>query len=170
MAEPSLDRPRPRRRSGRLPGGPRAFFLLGFALALGAGGCGIPRWPAEGPLASPFGARWRGFLPEIHRGVDIAVPAGTPVRASAGGRVRFAGRMGGYGRVVWVDHGGSVVTVYAHLSEIRVRTGERVGGGDVVGLSGQSGEASAPHLHFEIRRWGKPTDPVKLLGAPPMEE
>lgn len=85
----------------------------------------------------------------------------------SGGRVRFAGEMRGYGNVVWIDHGGDVLSVYAHLSEVRVRTGEVVGGRDVVGLSGSSGEASAPHLHFEVWRWGRVEDPVPLLGGPP---
>lgn len=136
-------------------------------LAVALGGCSIPRWPVEGPLVSPFGVRFRGLSPDLHRGVDIYVPMGTEVRAMAPGRVRFAGVMGGYGNVVWVDHGGDVLTVYAHLSEIRVREGERLGGRDVVGLSGNSGNAVGPHLHFEIWRWGREVDPVPLLGRPP---
>jgi murein DD-endopeptidase MepM/ murein hydrolase activator NlpD len=75
--------------------------------------------------------------------------------------------MAGYGRVVWVDHGGRVLTIYAHLSEIRVRTGDVLRGRDVVGLSGSSGNVSGPHLHFEIWRWGREQDPVRLLGGFP---
>jgi len=84
-----------------------------------------------------------------------------------GGRVRFAGSQAGYGQVVWLDHGGGTLTVYAHLSAIRVRVGEGVRGGQVIGLSGQSGRASGPHLHFEIWRWGREVDPVPLLGGFP---
>jgi murein DD-endopeptidase MepM/ murein hydrolase activator NlpD len=75
--------------------------------------------------------------------------------------------MRGYGRVVWLDHGGSVLTVYAHLSEVGVEAGEHVGARHVIGLSGESGDVTAPHLHFEIWRWGRVADPVPLLGGPP---
>lgn len=141
------------------------WWALSMALLLG--GCAIPRWPVEGPISSPFGIRWRGVLPEVHRGVDIRVPPGTPVRSMAPGRVRFAGEMRGFGRVVWVDHGEAVTTVYAHLSEIRVRQGEALSDRAVVGLSGASGNAESPLLHFEIRRWGREVDPVPLLGGFP---
>ena len=130
-------------------------------------GCAVPRWPAEGPMTSAWGLRWRGWLPEVHRGVDIAVPVGTPIRAMAGGRVRFAGVQGGYGNVVWIDHGGSVLTVYAHLSRIDVATRAEVGPGQIIGLSGQSGNAAGAHLHFEVWRWGQEVDPVPLLGRRP---
>lgn len=144
--------------------------VAGVLLSLLITGCALPRWPAEGPLTSGFGIRWRGWLPELHRGVDIALPVGTPVRAMAPGTVRFAGTMAGYGTVVWLDHGGEVLSVYAHLSELRVRAGERVEGRHVVALSGASGSVSAPHLHFEIWRWGREEDPVPLLGGPPAGE
>lgn len=111
--------------------------------------------------------RWRGLLPGIHRGVDLNAPPGTPVRAMAPGRVRFAGTMEGFGRVVWVEHGGAVLTVHAHLSEIRVQPGAPVRARQLLGLSGRSGDAERPHLHFEVWRWGKPVDPVPLLGGPP---
>ncbi len=137
-----------------------------FAL-VAAAGCAIPRWPVDGTVTSPFGLRWRGFLPEVHRGIDIDVPKGTEVRTMAPGRVRFAGTMGGYGTVVWMDHGGEVLTVYAHLSELRVRTGDVIGGGTAVGLSGATGEVTGPHLHFELWRWGRERDPVPLLGGRP---
>jgi murein DD-endopeptidase MepM/ murein hydrolase activator NlpD len=109
----------------------------------------------------------RGIVPDLHRGVDIGVPTGTEVRAMAPGLVRFAGIQRGFGNVVWIDHGGAVLTVYAHLAAIRVTTGEAVGGGHVLGLSGASGDAAAPHLHFEVWRWGRETDPVPLLGGFP---
>lgn len=118
-------------------------------------------------MISPFGMRREGWLPGVHAGVDIRVPTGTEVKSMAPGRVRFAGTMTGYGRVVWVDHGPSVMTVYAHLSEIRVRTGQDVGAREVLGLSGSSGNARSPHLHFEIWRWGREVDPVPLLGGFP---
>lgn len=130
-------------------------------------GCALPRWPAEGPVTSPFGIRWSGVAPTVHRGVDVAMPTGTPVRAMTGGRVRFAGQMRGFGNVVWVDHRRGVLSVYAHLSEIRVTTGQEVAHRQVLGLSGQTGRATAPHLHFEVWVAGRPVDPVPFLGGRP---
>jgi murein DD-endopeptidase MepM/ murein hydrolase activator NlpD len=130
-------------------------------------GCSVPRWPVEGPVSSPYGLRRVGFWPTVHKGVDVAVPEGTPVRAMAAGEVIFAGDMGGYGRTVLIRHRGEVVTLYAHLSEVSVRRGERVGGRQVVGLAGQTGNARGPHLHFEVRVRGRQLDPVPLLGGPP---
>lgn len=148
----------PRRRRWRAP-------LLTLAVALGA--CTLPRWPVDGVLVSPYGLRWRGLWPDFHPGVDISVPLGTEVRAMNAGRVRFAGTMSGYGAVVWIDHGSGLLTVYAHLSRIDVWTGQEVANRQVLGASGQSGNATAPHLHFEVWRWGRERDPVALLGGPP---
>ena len=158
-------------RAGGGAGRPGPLRWLGRGVlvvcALTITGCAIPRWPASAPMTSAFGVRWRGVLPEIHRGVDIAVPTGTPIRAMSGGRVRYAGVQGAYGNVVWIDHGGGVLTVYAHLSSVDVRTGQRVGARDVIGRSGSSGNASGAHLHFEVWRWGQQVDPVPLLGGHP---
>ena len=118
-------------------------------------------------MTSAYGLRFRGVLPEIHRGVDLAVPVGTPIRAMKAGRVRLAGVLGGFGNVVILDHGGRLETVYAHLSRIDVRAGEEVGHEQIIGLSGRSGNATGPHLHFEIRRRGNAEDPVPLLGRHP---
>ncbi len=85
----------------------------------------------------------------------------------APGLVAFAGTMSGYGRVVVVDHGGGVRTVYAHLSEVRVEKGQELRGRPVIGLSGSSGRTTGAHLHFEVQRRGGALDPVPLLGAPP---
>ena len=132
-----------------------------------ASGCAIPRWPVEGPVSSDFGLRFDGVVPDLHRGIDISVPTGTEVHAMAPGVVRFAGVQEGYGNVVWLDHGGEVLSVYAHLSEIRVTQGEVVQHRAVLGLSGMSGNATAPHVHFEVWRWGLERDPVPLLGGFP---
>jgi murein DD-endopeptidase MepM/ murein hydrolase activator NlpD len=145
--------------------GPIAAALV--AALWGAAGCAIPRWPVNGPVTSDFGIRFDGLLPGVHRGIDIAVPTGTEVRAMAPATVRFAGLQQGYGNVVWLDHGGEVLSVYGHLSELRVSQGQVVRGDQVLGLSGMSGNASAPHLHFEIWRWGVERDPVPLLGGFP---
>ncbi|HEX7241325.1 MAG TPA: M23 family metallopeptidase [Longimicrobiaceae bacterium] len=147
--------------------GPRILPLL---LTLLAAGCALPRWPVEAPLISPYGARREpGLLPRLHEGVDLDVPTGTPIRAMKEGRVRFAGERGGWGKVVIVDHSGRVTSVYAHLSRTDVRTGDRVKGRQVVGLSGASGNATTPHLHFEVWLDGRPADPVPLLGGEPRQ-
>lgn len=143
----------------------RTAFALLAALATTA--CGIPRWPVDARVTSDFGLRMRGWSPDLHRGVDLDVPSGTPVRAMSDARVRFAGVMSGFGNVIWLDHGGGVLSVYAHLSSIEVREGERVRGRQVIGLSGATGSVTAPHLHFEVWRWGREVDPVPLLGGLP---
>ena len=87
----------------------------------------------------------------------------------ARGTIRFAGTMRGYGLVIWIDHPGSLLSVYGHLSAVGVRAGEAVSGRQVIGLSGQSGNAAGPHLHFEIWRHGLEVDPVPFLGGfPPL--
>jgi murein DD-endopeptidase MepM/ murein hydrolase activator NlpD len=142
------------------------ILLLAVAV-LSATGCSVPRWPVEGTMTSPFGVRMRGWSPGLHHGVDVAAPAGTPIRAMKHGRVEHAGARGGYGLTVVISHGGSVRSLYAHMSRIDVRAGDRVRGGDVIGAVGSTGNATGPHLHFEISRWGRPEDPVWLLGSMP---
>jgi murein DD-endopeptidase MepM/ murein hydrolase activator NlpD len=152
--------------SGRLPRGLLISLILVVSIII-LGGCSIPRWPVGGTMTSPYGLRWRGIRPGLHHGVDVAVPVGTPIRAMRRGKVIRAGWSRGYGWMVMIDHGGQVLSLYAHLSEVQVREGERVDGQQVIGLSGQSGNASGPHLHFEVWRRGWPEDPVSLLGGPP---
>ncbi len=142
-------------------------LILAATTVLGVVGCGLPRWPVEGPLIAPFGLRWGSGGPSIHRGVDIVVPTGTPVYAMSNGEIRFAGTMADFGLVVWVDHEDAILTIYAHLSEILVVEGQRVTKDEAVGLSGESGNATGPHLHFEIRGRGHQVDPVAMLGGPP---
>ena len=141
-----------------------------FALFIVLSGCAIPRWPVDGRMTSPYGVRMAGLWPRLHHGVDVAVPEGTPVRAMAPGIVTYAGWWGSYGITVVIDHGGQTTTLYAHLSSVTVEPGTRVGGRDVIGLSGNTGNSTGPHLHFEIRRRGYPEDPVYLLGRMPSTE
>lgn len=112
-----------------------------------------------GWISSRFGQRWG----RLHAGVDIAVPTGTPVRAAADGVVKFAGNNGGYGLLVTIDHGENVETRYAHNSRIVVKKGQRVKAGQVIAYSGNTGNSTGPHLHFEIRLNGKPYDPLKYI-------
>ncbi len=145
----------------------RHLGRLGLLLALLVSGCAIPHWPVDGTLTSAFGMRFRGILPSVHHGVDLRVPTGTPVRTILSGNVRYAGVMRGYGNVIWVDHPRGVLTVYAHLDQIQVRTGDRVERGQVIGLSGATGDVTGPHLHFEVWKGGRPVDPVGFLGTRP---
>lgn len=141
---------------------------LGWLLLVAAlTGCGLPRWPAQAPLTSPYGLRTLGSRLDMHHGVDLGVPTGTPVRAMAAGRVSLAGARSGYGLAVVIDHGGGWTTLYGHLDRVDVRVGDRVRAGTQVGLSGNTGLSTAPHLHFELRRFGRSRDPVPLLGGFP---
>ncbi len=110
-------------------------------------------------VSSPFGYR-NGRL---HKGIDLAVPVGTPAHATADGRVRFSGRQRGYGEMVIIDHAGGFTTVYAHLRKRLVNAGDAVARGQTIGLTGRSGNATGPHLHYEIRRDGRSEDPAPYL-------
>ena len=118
-------------------------------------------------MTSPYGVRIRGLLPQVHHGVDVYVPEGTPITAMQDGDVVFAGAWGSYGLAVVIQHGGGVRTLYAHLSALDVTAGQRVRGTQVIGRSGRTGNATGPHLHFEVLRNGFAVDPVPLLGRFP---
>ena len=98
-----------------------------------------------------------------HAGVDFAAPAGTPIRAAAGGTVAFAGVRGGYGNLVILDHGDGMQTWYAHQRDVAVMEGQRVPAGGILGTVGSTGRSTGPHLHLEVRRDGEPVDPLPLL-------
>ena len=100
---------------------------------------------------------------ESHPGIDIAVPAGTPVRAAGGGVVEAAGTDPAYGLFVLLRHSGGYETMYGHASRVLVRDGDSIQAGQVIALSGNSGRSTAPHLHFEIRREGKSIDPLTVV-------
>lgn len=122
----------------------------------GAGGL---IWPVNGPVSSPFGMRWG----RLHAGVDIPVAIGTPVRASQSGRVIIAGPTGGYGNYLCIAHGGSMSTCYAHNNSIGVSQGQSVKQGQIVAESGNTGNSTGPHMHFEVRINGSPVDPMGYL-------
>ena len=115
--------------------------------------------PVRGPINSDFGARRSFWRRQFHTGIDIAASRGTPVRAPMGGTVTFAGWRGGYGRTIIIDHGGEFRTLYGHLSRVGVRRGQRVESGAAIGATGASGNASGPHLHYEILAKGRPINP-----------
>lgn len=160
-------RTRRRRHRGRAMRARSCTVGVVLVLAAVLAGCSIPLWPVHDRMTSPFGLRLRGWHPGIHRGVDIHAPTGTPVRAMASGTVVFAGVQRGFGNLVVLDHGAGVRSLYAHLSEIRVEVGQRIRGHPVIGLAGATGDADGAHLHFEVWRYGRPVDPVPLLGGFP---
>jgi murein DD-endopeptidase MepM/ murein hydrolase activator NlpD len=100
---------------------------------------------------------------EAHEGIDIAVPIGTPIRASGGGTVEAAATDADYGMFVLLRHPGGYETMYGHASRLLVREGDSVVAGQVIALTGSSGRSTAPHLHFEIRREGQSLDPLTLV-------
>jgi murein DD-endopeptidase MepM/ murein hydrolase activator NlpD len=116
-------------------------------------------WPVDGPVVSGFGMRWGS----MHEGIDIAVPAGTPIRAAASGSVVIAGWVGGYGNYTCVDHGGGLSTCYAHQSSFATSVGAGVSQGDIIGYVGCTGHCYGDHLHFEVRINGAATDPLGYL-------
>ena len=125
-------------------------------------------WPARGEVTSHFGPR--NLLPgeQHHSGIDIAVPIGTPVQATADGIVQFVGNTDGYGVRVEIRHADGTVTLYAHLSEALVQPGQRVVKGETIGKSGNTGASTGPHLHYEIRRNGQAVDPWPIMSAQPV--
>ncbi|HEY2858049.1 MAG TPA: M23 family metallopeptidase [Terracidiphilus sp.] len=122
-------------------------------------------WPVEGRLGSGFGERQDPINGEgaFHPGIDIEALSGTPVRAAGDGVVSDAKMGSGYGREITLDHGHDVVTVYGHLSVIAVTPGEHVSRGQVIGYVGQTGRATGPHLHYEVRVHMVPVNPHKYL-------
>lgn len=118
-------------------------------------------------ITSRFGNRNDPFLGRLalHAGVDFRASIGTDIRTTGMGTVITAGRNGGYGNMVEVDHGNGLTTRYAHLSEILVNVGDKVAAGAVVGRSGSTGRSTGPHLHYEVRRNGNAVDPMRFLNA-----
>jgi murein DD-endopeptidase MepM/ murein hydrolase activator NlpD len=122
-------------------------------------GTGVLGWPVSGPVTSGFGTRWG----RMHEGIDIAVGVGTPVRAAAAGTVIYAAAMSGYGNLVVVDHGNGLSTAYAHNTSLVVSVGQAVAAGELVSYSGDTGNSTGPHVHFEVRVNGAAVDPLGYL-------
>ena len=116
-------------------------------------------WPVNGPVTSGFGMRWG----RMHEGIDIAVPAGTPIQAAKSGVVAIAAPTGGYGNYTCVNHGGGLSTCYAHQSSYAVGVGDSVSQGEVIGSVGCTGSCFGDHLHFEVRVNGSAVDPLGYL-------
>lgn len=118
-----------------------------------------------GWMSSRFGFRNDPFTEKqtFHRGLDFSVPVGTPVRVTGDGVVAEVQQQRGFGRVIKVDHGHDVTTVYAHLDQQLVKKGDQVSRGDIIGKSGNTGRSSAPHLHYEIRIGTRPVNPLSYI-------
>jgi LysM repeat protein len=121
------------------------------------------QWPVVGQVSSTYGRRHRSW----HRGIDIAVDAGTPIVASAAGVVIASGVEPRYGQMVKIEHDGGFMTVYAHNERNLVEVGQEVAAGQVIALVGRTGRATADHVHFEIRHDGRVYNPLYLLPLPP---
>jgi murein DD-endopeptidase MepM/ murein hydrolase activator NlpD len=118
------------------------------------------RWPARGKVIAGFGANGG------NEGINIALPEGTPVKAAEAGTVTYAGdEVKGYGNLVLIRHDDGYVSAYAHNGSLQVKRGERVKRGQVVAISGQTGNVTSPQLHFELRKGQSPVDPMKHLSG-----
>lgn len=148
------------------------FFIPGAVtspaltyLQMAGGKKSLFAWPVRGLLTSGFGPRIHPISgePDFHQGIDIEVPEGTDVYAACAGRVQRAGRHSGYGLYIVLEHSNGYRTLYGHLSEIGVYRGQFVEGGQRIARSGNTGNSTGPHLHFEILQYGRALNPLALL-------
>lgn len=119
--------------------------------------------PVEGGyLNSSYGYRNDPIdnVRRFHQGQDITVPTGTPIYAPADGEIKRAYYVGGFGNHLKIDHGSGYSTIFAHLSKFKVKYGQQVKRGDIIGLTGNTGRSTAPHLHYEIHHYGTPQNPL----------
>jgi len=123
------------------------------------------RMPVSGRISSPYGYRQHPIykVRKLHTGIDIAASSGTPIRSAGDGTVVHSARWGGYGNCIIVDHGGGLATLYGHCSRLAVTSGQRVTHGQVIGYVGSTGMSTGPHLHFEVRKDGRPVNPSPYL-------
>lgn len=143
--------------------GPIRASVPGTGVRLESGASVPSHWPLDVQGFVTRGQVRPGVVDESHPGIDIAVPLGTPVRAAGGGSVSEAGYNADYGLFVLLRHPSGYETMYGHMSRLIAAEGDEVQAGEVIGLSGNSGRSTAPHLHFEIRRDAKSIDPLELV-------
>jgi hypothetical protein len=119
------------------------------------------RWPVRGQVIAGFGAKPDGVRND---GINVAVPENTPIKAADDGVVVYAGNeLKGFGNLVLVRHADDYITAYAHAKELKVKRGDQIKGGEVIGISGQTGNVDAPQVHFEIRKGATPVNPMQFL-------
>lgn len=121
--------------------------------------------PSSGRITSGYGYRIHPIFKvnKMHTGIDIAAPSGTPIVAAESGTVISTGWLGGYGLTIMVDHGGGIVTLYAHNSSVTASRGQQVARGQTIALMGSTGNSTGPHLHFEVRSNGSYVDPLPWI-------
>jgi murein DD-endopeptidase MepM/ murein hydrolase activator NlpD len=143
----------------------RAALLAGEPLPPEPGAPSQLMWPVSGPITSPFGMRMHPVYgrPILHAGIDIAAAQGTTIAAAADGRVIVAGYQGDCGNMVAIDHHGGLSTIYCHMSQIFVGVGQDVQRGQAIGAVGMTGDATGPHVHFQVMENGHPVDPMSFL-------
>lgn len=122
-------------------------------------------WPTDGFVTSGFGARLSPFTGKVqhHRGIDISARLGTPIHAPARGVITAAGIDGAYGIAVEINHGGGITTKYGHMQKFVVKPGQTVERGELIGHVGRTGRVTGPHLHYEVRLSGVPTNPYAYI-------
>lgn len=122
-------------------------------------------WPVKGWVTSGFGLRTSPFTEKLsmHTGIDIAARPGTPIAASAGGKVAYEGYDSGLGKVVKIDHGYGLQSVYGHLLKINVKIGQRVRRGSIIGYVGSTGLSTGPHLHYEVLQNETSVNPLRYI-------
>ncbi len=126
-------------------------------------GSGRFAWPVRGRVVSTFGRKGGGL---VNDGVNIAAPLGTPIRAAHAGTVVYVGNeVRGFGNLILIRDASGVVTAYAHADAVAVRQGQSVREGQVIGRVGSTGAVNTPQLHFQVRRDGRPVDPMRYLGG-----
>jgi len=118
------------------------------------------QWPVQGKIVKNFGSP---VGKTKNAGINIMAPSGTPVNATNGGVVKYAGNKGGFGKVVLVQHDGGMMSIYAHLEETTVNRGDVITGGQKIGTVGKTGVVKSPQLHFELRKGTEAVDPMKHL-------
>ena len=134
-------------------------YSIAYAASRGSGNISGLAWSLQGPINSNYGYRARGF----HAGIDIGAGTGTPFTASAAGKVVEAGWSGAYGYMILIDHGNGVMTRYGHASKLLVSAGQQVSQGQTIALVGATGDATGPHLHFEVLVNGSAVNPRNYL-------
>lgn len=130
---------------------------------------GVMAWPAPGyyRITSPFGNRIHPIfkVPKLHTGIDVGIPYGESIVAAQEGTVIYSNWMGGYGKVVMLDHGGGYVTLYGHTSKLLVSVGDKVAKGETIAKCGSTGNSTGAHLHFEVRVNGDYVNPMEYVTA-----